>query len=92
MTKLAMKEAQLVNQEDAQIVSQIDNIVKVTKDTAMTPFETIKVKAVIKAPRYYKCINVAIDDLPDGQHCIDIAVVHHIQILRPGSNKIPIVL
>ena len=87
-----MKEAQLVNQEDAQIVSQIDNIVKVQKDTTMIPFETIKVKGVIKASRHYKHINVTIDDLPDGQHCKDISVVHQIHILMPGSNKIPTVL
>ena len=36
VTKLAMKKAQLVNQGDAQIVSQIDNV-KITKDTTMTP-------------------------------------------------------
>ena len=42
-TKLAMKEAQLVNQEDANIVSPIDSNVKIAKDTTMTPFETIKV-------------------------------------------------
>ena len=48
-TKLAMKEDQLVNDEDTQIVSQINNIVKITKDTAMTPFGTINVKGVIKA-------------------------------------------
>ena len=63
MTKLVMKEAQLVNQEDAQIVSQIGNVVKITKDPTMTPFETIKVKDVIRAPGHYKCINVVIDDL-----------------------------
>ena len=82
----------MVNQEDAQIVSQIDNVVKITKDITMTPFETIKVKGVIKAPRHYKRINVTIDDLPDEQHCKDVAVVHQIQILRLGYNKIPIVL
>ena len=87
-----MKEAYLLNQEDAQIVSQIDNIVKVTKDTTMTPLETIKIKGVIKVQRHYKHINIMIDDLPDGQHCKDIAVVHQIQILKPGCNKIPIVL
>ena len=92
MTKLAMKKAQLVDQKDAQIVSQIDNVVKITKDTTMTPFETIKVKGVIKAPRHYKCFTVVIDDLLDEQHCKDVAVVHQIQILRPGSNKIPTVL
>ena len=91
MTKLAMKKVQLVNQEDAQIVSLIDNVVKFTKDTIMTPFETIKVEGVIKAPRHYKHIIVTTDDLPDEKHCKDIAVVHQIQILRPGSNKIPTV-
>ena len=39
-----MKETQLVNQEDATIVSQIDSIVVITKDTTMKPFEIIKVK------------------------------------------------
>ena len=87
-----MKKAQLVNQQDAQIASKIDNVVKMIKDTTMTPFETIKVKGYIKAPRHYKCINVVIDDFPDGQHCKDLAVVHQIQILRPGTNKIPTVL
>ena len=33
-----------------------------------------------------------IDDHLDEQHCTDIAVVHQIRILRPKSNKIPIVL
>ena len=88
MTKLAMKEAQLVNQEDAQIVSQIDSVVKITKDTTMTPFETIKVKGVIRTPHHYKCINVMIDNLPDGQCCKDVAIVQQIQTLRPRSNKI----
>ena len=92
MTKLAIKEAQLVKQEDAKIISQIDGIVKITRDTLLTPFETIKVKGVVRAPRHYKHINVVIDDLPQGQHCKDIALVQQIQILRPGSNKIPVVL
>ena len=91
-TKLAMKEAQLVKQEDAKIVSQIDSIVKITKDTTMTPFETIKIKGVIEAPRHYKHINVMINDLAEGQCCKDIVVVQQIQIWRPGSNKIPVVL
>ena len=87
-----MKKAQLVNQEDTQIVSQVDNVVKITKDMTIAPFETIKLKGVIKAPSHYKHINVTIDDLPDEQHCKDIAGVHQIQILGPGCNKIPIVL
>ena len=58
----------------------------------MPPFETIKVKCVNRAPRHYKHINVPINDLPEGQCHKDIAVAQQIQILRPGSNKIPIVL
>ena len=91
-TKLTMKEAQLVNQEDAQIVSQIDSIVKTARDTTNTPFQTIKVKCVIRAPNHYKCVNVVIDDLPENQHCKDVVVMQQTQILRPGSNKIPLVL
>ena len=87
VTKLAMKEAQLVNQEDAQIVSEIDSVVKITKDTIMTPFETIKVKGVIRAPNHYNHINVMIDDLPKGQHCKDVAAVQQIQILRPDLTE-----
>ena len=33
-----------------------------------------------------------IDDLPENQHCKDVMVIQQIQILRPGSNKIPVVL
>ena len=42
MTKLTMKEAQIVNQEDAQIVSKIDSIVKIARDTTIVPFGTAK--------------------------------------------------
>ena len=87
-----MKEAQLVNHEDTQIVSQINNVLKITKDATTAPFGTIKVKGVIKASNQYKHVNVMIDGLPDEQHCKDIAVIHQIKILRPGSNRIPVVL
>ena len=87
-----MKEAQIVNSEDAQIVSQINNIVKVTKDATIAPFGTIKVKGVTKAPNHYKHVNVTIHDLLNEQCCEDVAMVHQIQILRPGSNKIPVIL
>ena len=33
-----------------------------------------------------------IGDLPENQHCKDIVVMQQIKILRPGSNKIPVVL
>ena len=44
-----MKEVQLVNQEDAEIVSQIDSIVKIARDTTITQFGTTRVKGVIRA-------------------------------------------
>ena len=78
--KLTMKEAQLVNQEDAQIVSEMDSIVKTARDTTITPFGTIEVKGVVRAPNHYKCVNVVIGDLPENQHCKDVAVIQQIQI------------
>ena len=32
------------------------------------------------------------DDLPENQHCKDIAIIKQIQVLKPESNKILIVL
>ena len=78
--------------EEAQIVSKIDGIVKIARDTSIIPLGTAEVKGVIKAPNHSKCINVVIDDLPENQHCKDILFIQQIQILKPGSNKIPVVL
>ena len=92
-TKLAMKGKQLVNQEETQIVSQVDSIVKnFQRHNNFTPFGTIKVKGVVRIPNHYQCINVVIDDLPEDQCCKDVVVMQQIHILRPGSNKIPVVL
>ena len=91
-TKLTMKEAQIVNQEDAQIVSMIDSTVKVTKNITIVPLGTKEVKGVIKTPNHYKYINVVIDDLTEDQCCKDVAIVQQIQVFKPGSNKIPVVL
>ena len=52
-TKLTMKEAQLVNQEDTQIVSKIDSVVKIARDTTFIPFGTAEVRGVIKTPNHY---------------------------------------
>ena len=81
-----------MKQEDAQIVSKIDSIVKIAKDTTIVPFGTAEVKGAIKAPNHYKHVNVLIDDLPENQHCKDVAVIQQIQFLKLGSNKIPVVL
>ena len=63
-TKLTMKEAQILNIEEAQIVSKLDSNVKFVKDTTIGPFETVKAKEVLrKTPNHYKRINVVVDDL-----------------------------
>ena len=37
-------------------------------------------------------MNVVIDNLPENQCFKDMTVAQQIQILKPGSNKIPVVL
>ena len=39
-----MKEAQIVNVDDIQIISKIDNKLKIAKDTTVVLFGTIEVK------------------------------------------------
>ena len=53
-TKLTMKEAQIVNVDDKQIIWKIDNALKIAKDTTVVPFGTIEVKGVIKTSNHYK--------------------------------------
>ena len=89
-TKLTMKEVQILNIEEAQIVSKLDSDVKLVKDMTIGPFERVEAKGVLKkTPNHYKRINVVVDDLGEGQHCRDIAVVCQLQILKPGSDRIP---
>ena len=62
-TKLTMKEAQILNTEEAQIVSKLDSDVKL-KDMTIGPFEIVKAKGVLKkTPNHYKRINVVVDGL-----------------------------
>ena len=91
-TKLTMQEAQIVGVDDKQITSKIDNVLKLAIDITIDPFGTIEVKGIIKTPNHYKCVNVVIDNLPENQCCKDMTVAQQIQILKPGSNKIPVVL
>ena len=91
-TKLTMKEAQLVSSEDTQIVSKIDGILKIAKDTTIIAFGTFEVKGIIKTPNHYKCINVVVDNLPENQHCKDIVIAQQILDLKPGSNKIAVMI
>ena len=37
-------------------------------------------------------VNVVIDNLPENQCCQDITIAQQIETLKPGSNKIPVVL
>ena len=49
-----MKEAQVLNIEEAQIVSQLGSDVKLVKDTTLGPFETIEMKGILrKTPNHY---------------------------------------
>ena len=92
-TKLTMKEVQILNMEEAQIVSQLDSNVKLVRDTTLGPFETIETKEILrKTPNQYKRMNVVVNDLGERRSYKDIAVVHQLQILKHGSDKIPMVL
>ena len=92
-TKLNMKEAQILNIGEAQIVSKLESDVKHVKDMTIGPFETVEVKGVLKkTPNHYKRINVVVDDLGENRYCRDIAVVHQLQILKPESDRIPVIL
>ena len=79
-----MKEAQIVSIDDRQIISKIDNVLKIAKDMTIVPFGMIEVKGVIKTPKHYKHVNVVVDNLPENQHCKDIAIAQQIQVLKPG--------
>ena len=49
-TKLTMKEVQIVNTEEAQIVSKLDSDVKLIKDMTIGPFEAVEAKESLKRP------------------------------------------
>ena len=91
-TKLTMKEAQLEGINDEQILSKIDNVLKLARDTTISPFGTVEVKGIMKTPNHYKHVNVVVDNLPERQCCRDVTTVQQIQTLKLGSNKILVVL
>ena len=92
-TKLTIKEVQVLDIENAQIVSGLDSDVKLFRDTTLGPFETIKTKGILrKTPNHYKRKNVMVNDLRERRSYKDMAVVHQLQILKPGSDRIPMVL
>ena len=80
-----MKEAQIVNIEEAQILSKLDSNIKLTKNITLNPFRTVEAKGILKkTPNCYKRVNVVVDNPVEGQHCRDIAIVHQLQILKPS--------
>ena len=92
-TKLTMKEAQVLNVEEAQIVSRLDSDVKLIRDIIVGPFKTVETKGILrKTPNHYKRMNVVVDNLKERSSYKDIAVVSQLQILKPGSDRISIVL
>ena len=65
---------------------------KITRDATIVPFGMIEAKAVIETPNHYKCVNVVVDNLSENQCCKDIVIAQQIQVLKPGSNKVPVVI
>ena len=92
VTKLTKKETQLVGINDEQILSKIDNALKLFRDTTISPFWTVEVKDIMKTRNHYKHVNVVVDNLPERQCCRDITTVQQIQTLKLASNKILVVL
>ena len=83
----------MLNIEEAQIISQLDSDVKLVGDIILGPFETIKTKGILrKSPNHYKRMNVMVNDLGERRPYKDIAVVHQLQVLKPGSDRISMVL
>ena len=79
--------------EEAQIISRLDSNVKLGRDTTLGPFETVETKGILrKTPNHYKRMNVVVDNPRKSQHYKDIAVVSQLQILKPGSDRMLIVL
>ena len=79
--------------EETQIVSQLDSSVKLARDIIVGPFETVEMKGILrKTPNHYKRMNVVVDDLQGKGSSKDIVVISQLQILKVGSDRIPIVL
>ena len=88
-----MKEAQVLNVEETQIISRLNSNVKLVRDSIVGPFETVETKGILrKSPNHYKRVNVVVDNLGERRSYKDIAVVSQLQILKPGSDRISIVL
>ena len=90
--RLSMREMQVVDVEEAQIVSQLNNSVKLAKDVIVGPLERVETKGILwKTPNHYKRVNIVIDELPGEKSHGDIAVVAQLQILKAGLDRVPMV-
>ena len=79
--------------EEAQIISRLDSDIKLVRDIIVGPFETVETKRILRyPPNHYKRMNVVVDNLKERRPYKDIAVVSQLQILKPGSDRISIVL
>ena len=88
-----MKGVQVMDVEEAQIVSQLDSSVKLARDIIVGPFETIETKGILwKTPNHYKRINVVVDDLQGKGSSKDIVVISQLQILKAGLDRISVAL
>ena len=59
----------------------------------MSPFETVETKRILrKTPNHYKRMNLVVDNLEERRSYKDIAVVSQLKILKPGLDRILIVL
>ena len=91
--RLSMKGVQVMDVEEAQIVSQLDSSVKLTRDIVVGPFKTVEMKGILwKTPNHYKRMNIVVDDLQGKGSSKDIVVVSQLQILKAGLDRIPIAL
>ena len=83
----------MMDVEEAQIVSQLDSSIKLTRDIIVEPFETVEMKGILwKMPNHYKRMNIVVDDLQGKGSSKDIVVVSQLQILKAGSDRISIAL
>ena len=86
--------SQILNIEEAQILSKLDSDVKFVKGMTIGPFETVEAKRVLKkAPNHYKAINIVVNDLGEGQHLklkrgTSVAHVEASQVVPPLDSSI----
>ena len=59
----------------------------------MGPFATVETKEILRITQnHYKGMNIVVDNLKERRPYKDIAVVSQLQILKPGLDRISVVL